>query len=361
VRILGLLLIAQLGFQVAYAQDSAPNEAPYIQDDNEFDAFSNEAPPAGEETDAASIENDLKKKPEEKKETVDLNAPSDKKIEDDLILEDDNAPQIATPDEPAPYSEPVVEDVKPTKKVPRSSKISQSSKGGVEYIQHPQAAHGLIMIKKDGSYVYRTQEVKQHEFSGAFRFGMIDPPKITSAAVGNAGSVTYSDMYSGGSQPLLSFDFEWQPYKSFGKLGLQTGFGLLVANGKGRFIDDGTEAKEKYTFIAIPLNIGVTYRMEWMHRQWFAPYVSAGGTYIGVAEFRDDGKSPSFNGSPGAYGGGGLLLNISAVNRDTAFTLQSEYGITNLWVSLDYRYLATFNEDMDFSSSIIGAGIVCDY
>ncbi|NUN07074.1 MAG: hypothetical protein HUU57_15100, partial [Bdellovibrio sp.] len=70
---------------------------------------------------------------------------------------------------------------------------------------------------------------------------------------------------------------------------------------------------------------------------------------------------PSLVGTPGGYGAAGLLLNITAMNRDTAFTLRSEYGIANLWVSLDYRYLKTFNEDLDFSSNILGAGIVADY
>ena len=107
--------------------------------------------------------------------------------------------------------------------------------------------------------------------------------------------------------------------------------------------------------------MGLNYRLEIWDRQWVAPYVSGGGTYIGVAEFRDDGKGPNLVGTPGAYGGGGLMFNISAMSRNTAFTLRTEYGIQNLWVSLDAKYLATFSEDLDFSSTIVGGGIVCDY
>jgi hypothetical protein len=360
-RLIVLLLAQALWTPIAFAQDSAPKEAPYIQEDNEFDAFTNELPPPEEEKDAAALEKEISK-PAEKKETVDLNKESDKKLEDQLIFPEEDTSKVATPfTEPSPYVEPQIEQVQPTKKTPRSSKISKSEKGGYEYIQHPQASKGLMMITKEGAYVYRTNDKLDYKHSGSFTFSMIDAPQITSAAAGNNGSTSFRDMYSGGQQPLIGFTFEWQPFRTFGRLGLQAGFNLLMASGNGRFISDGTEAKEKYTFLAVPLNVGLSYRLEWFNRQWVAPYVAGGGTYIPVIEFRDDGKEPSKNGSPGVYGGGGLMFNISAINRETAFTLQSEYGIQNLWVTLDAKYLKTFNEDLDFSSSVLGAGITCDY
>ncbi len=188
----------------------------------------------------------------------------------------------------------------------------------------------------------------------------MDPPKIISAD----GRTTFDEMYSGGPQPLFMYDYEWHPFSGFGKLGLQLGFGFMMAHGRGRFANPSmgaTKAREEYTFVAIPLNLGVLYRLQWASRQWVAPYVAGGGTYIAVGEFRNDGKAPNGTGAPGAYGAAGLLFNISAIDRSTAFTLNTEYGISNLWVSVDYKYLQTFNEDLDFSSSIVGAGIVVDY
>lgn len=328
-------------------QDSAPQEAPYVQEDNEFDAFSNDSAPPGEEADALSIEEEIKSG------TVNLNEPSEKKLEDELQFDEPSSVV-----EPARPVEPVIIEppLPPPTKAPRPRvKTAKDPRGGYEYIEHPQAKKGLKMITKEGTYIYRTAEKKKYDKAGAFRVGLMDPPKITAAD-----GTSFSQMYSSNQQPLFSFDFEWQPFQSFGRLGVQAGFGFMLTSGAGRFLDGSGAAQEKYTFVAAPLNLGVVYRFEFMSRQWVTPYAAGGGTYIGVAELRDDGKLKTV-GTPGVYGGGGLLINISSISRETGFTLQSEYGIMNLWLSLDYKYLASLNDDLNFSSSIMGLGVVCDY
>lgn len=364
-----VFLIAASLFQYAIAQEveTAPQEPPYVQEENEFETSPKKNQMDEDldiEKEIQSANEDLKSKKETKKETVDLNkqGDSEKKLEDELSIEDES-PVVEQPgvDEPAVIPEEPKLDVKP-RASQKPKVVRQPIKGKVEYIEHPLAAQGLTTITKEGTYIYKTADIKEKNISGIVRMGMMDPPKI----VATDGTTTFDSMYSGSQQSILMFDYEWHPFSGYGKLGVQAGFGLLLAYGNGRFVSDdpainGSQAKEKYTFVALPINVGVVYRLEWLHRQWFAPYVSGGGTYIPVAEIRDDGKSPNAMGTPGAYGAGGMLFNISAINRDTAFTLKSEYGINNLWVSIDYRYLQTFNEDLDFSSSIVGGGIVVDY
>ncbi|MNT42932.1 hypothetical protein D3C72_1793730 [compost metagenome] len=80
-----------------------------------------------------------------------------------------------------------------------------------------------------------------------------------------------------------------------------------------------------------------------------------------MAEFRDDGKGPNATGAPGAYGAGGLMFNVGSLDRETAFALNAEYDIKNLWVTSEFRYLKTFNDAIDFSSSIINVGVSVDY
>lgn len=258
-------------------------------------------------------------------------------------------PQFSTEEE-------IVYDVRPTRQ--DSVVVERSPKGGVEYIEHPLAAKGLTEIRRDGSYIYKTGQETDSQGSGAFRLAMMDPPKITAAD-----GTTFEMMYSDGQQPYFSFDFEWQPFQGFGRLGIGTGFGILVAQGNGRFLDPSManmEAKEKYTFLALPLILSLNYRLQFKDRQLFIPYMTAGGSYYGVVEYRDDGKVKAV-GTPGAFGGGGILFNISGVDQETAFTLRNDYGIANLYVSLDYKYSTTFSEDLDFTSHMIGAGIVADY
>ncbi|NUN04430.1 MAG: hypothetical protein HUU57_01600, partial [Bdellovibrio sp.] len=268
-----VIALALISFH-AKAQESAPQEAPYIQEDNEFEDLPVPAEP----------------------EAVNLNDSQIMGAEgvDDIFKEETTVPVAEEPAViPADPVAPVYRPARPS--VGRST--SDPKKGGVKYIEHPLAAKGLIAITKDGSYIYKTKDSGKFNNTGSFRFGLMDPPKISAAD-----GTSFEMMYSKGQQPVFMFDYEWQPFTGFGKLGVQAGFGVLLANGSGRFVTppaDGKTPKEKYTFAAIPLNVGLVYRLEWMSRQWLAPYVAGGGTYMGVAEFRDDGKSPSLVGTPG--------------------------------------------------------------
>lgn len=386
---LWLVLVALLAvtmFHTANAQtkDSAPKEPPFVEEE-EFDLPAtplNQATPAqadpltSETDDAASIENEILQSggepvaPPPANSTVDLNkdVPEAGSQSEDLLLEEE-APVIAAPSNEIPASEMPLEEeppvpVKAAAPVYSDDVVAKSAAGGVRYIHHPQAAVGLIRIEKDGTYVYKTKDKGDVKTTGGFRIGSIDAPKIYSED-GTSFAKMYSDQV-----PVLMFDYDWQPFKMSQNFKIQAGINIMLANGNGRFAESGPSgsdptageaAKEEYTFAAIPLNVGLAYRFQYMDRQILAPYIIGGGSYIPVIEYRDDGKSTNAVGTPAAYGGGGLLINVGAIDRDTAFTLRSEYGVTNLWVSLEYRYLKSFSEDVDFSSNLISAGLTLDY
>lgn len=213
-----------------------------------------------------------------------------------------------------------------------------------------------MRIERDGTYIYRVKTKKATE-TGIFRAGIMEPPKITAAD----GVNNFAGMYGEGGLPAFFMEYEWQPFSKYGKLGVQAGLGLAVAEGNGYFINDpGTVPQETYTFIVVPVNLGVIYRLEYFNRQWVAPYVSGGGSYIGVAELRDDNEN-NFSGTPAVYGSAGLMFNISAADRMLAFNLSSEYGIANLWLIADFRYQYAFSEDLDFSGSTISFGVGADF
>jgi hypothetical protein len=351
VNIRSALIISMLTTAVVVAKaqtpESAPQEPPFTQEDTEFD-------------DSQRIENEILNAepgqrippPPQQKGTVNLNETVPEaggSVEDELNkMENSVVKELPIQDEPvvvAPrYNEPQV--------------ARKSARGGVEYIHHPQAAKGLMRIEKDGTYVYRTAESKNFSSTGSFHIGMMDSPRIEASANG----VTFKQMYTEGPIPVLGFDFEWKALKFMGPIRAQIGLGFIMATGKGRFVQDTTNIpKEEYTFLAIPLTVGGLYRLQWKDYQALAPFVAAGGIYYPVVEFRDDGETPNAVGSPGVYGSGGMLLNVGALDTDTKFTLNTEYGIKNLWVSVEYRQIQTFTEDLDFSSGLLNLGITVDY
>lgn len=342
VIIITLVLFALTISHFAFAENVAteenpPQEAPYIQEESEF----------GKTTQwPVDVEKEIKDSAEVSAEPL---APA-------------TTPQVQTPTQIIRIEEPIpqIEEIQipATPKMKEAQSLRKDPRKGIKYIEHPMAAKGLIKIEKDGTYIYKTDDISSSSKTGTVRFGSIKAPEITA----KDGATSFSDMYEGPNLPYVMFDYEWQPFTSFGRLGLQLGAGLIYSQGNGRFSSPSTvTAKERYSFIAIPMTLGALYRVEWAQHQWIAPYVSGGGAFVAAIEARDDNSSPHGVGVPGIYGAGGMLFNITAMDRMTAFTLRKEYGISNLWLSSEFRILKTFKESVSFSSDILSLGIGVDY
>lgn len=331
-KTLAITVVVILGLQAHAQNEEAPPMEPPYTDDNEFDPVLGEDPTAtnspipvtpGVDPSSVPAATPAAKKPVAK--------PAEKKT---------------TGYEPA-YAMPTYKKGQPLEK-------------GVKLIQHPDAKKGLMRIEADGTYVYKVKTTPKEQ-TGIIRFGYMNPPNIQSAD----GTTDFKQMYSSEDIFTLMVDYEWQPFSKYGKLGVQVGVGFSTTTGQGRFLvpDPGTgtyEALEKYDFIILPVNLGVIYRLEYFKRQWVAPYLSGGGSYIAVAELRDDGKS-NFTGTPAAYGAGGLMFNITALDKEMAFNLDAEYGVGNLWLVTEYRYQKAFSEDLDFTGGIMSFGISADF
>tara|TARA_B110001454_G_scaffold219200_1_gene251833 strand:+ start:58056 stop:59048 length:993 start_codon:yes stop_codon:yes gene_type:complete len=309
---------------------------------------------------------------------------------DDVFLEvDPNTPKAEAPVEDLPPNEPPytktqdeleaqkllnqdippeVEDTPeaPKKKPAPAAKVveTESSQSGRQKIAHPDAKRGLYLIDQNtGKYYYKTEKLSKKNQSTSIRVGSITRPNITMESGGN--TYTFQDIYGSNDLTFLMLDYEWQPFRSFGKLGVVMGAGFFTASGNGRFanpaVQDGEPAKETFTFIGLPISLGGIYRLEFSERQWFAPFVIGGGSYYVLAELRDDGKAPKIVGTPAAYAGGGILLNITRWSKDIDFAMDREYGISNMWLSAEFRTIQSGNEDLDVSSDVFNIGISVDY
>lgn len=230
-------------------------------------------------------------------------------------------------------------------------------------MEHPQAAKGLIKIEKDGAYIYRTKPLET-KASSHIRIGSMPALDIHTSYVdanGQSQEVTFADLYTGSSLPYFMYDYEWQPFRSAPHLGLQLGGGLFVTEGHGRLISTNETSEEKFTFIGLPLNAGAVFRLQIGPHPWLAPYVAGGGTYMILLEKRDDKSMPAAIGVPGAYGAGGLMFNLAAFDRDTAYSLGSEYGIGNIWLVVEARYMKTFGQTLNMSNTLISGGFSVDF
>ncbi len=231
-----------------------------------------------------------------------------------------------------------------------------SYKKGYHLEPHPQAAKGLIRIEKDGTYVYRTKPSPQTGTVGV-KFGALSPPKITAV-----NGLIFKDIYGGGSVPIVLVDYEWLPFESFGKLGLQVGSGLITASGKGRFkLPRDDRPEETYTLYVFPNHLDAIYKFQYSNKQLFVPYLTGGGMYFGLFELRDDQTVPKMAGSTAVTGSAGMLFSLSRLDKIAGSTLDIEYGINNAWVTLEARYILGLKKTYDFTSTVLVGGLTLDF
>jgi hypothetical protein len=237
------------------------------------------------------------------------------------------------------------------------NKPTGPAKGGSVRVPHPRAAEGLLRINKDGSYQYKTAQ-KEKSQSSAFKISSMTAPDIHGAE----SAITYKSMYGSSDLVGVGFEYDWQPFRGFGALGVQLETGFWTASGKGSFKRNPTEkAQETYNIFIVPATVFLNYRFEFVRRQWVVPFVNGGATFYGMAEIRDDAKSPAFGGAPAAGGGGGLLFSISRLDAESAFRLSEEYGIADMWIVVEARAMKGLSQDVDFTSQTINAGIMADF
>lgn len=239
-----------------------------------------------------------------------------------------------------------------------------------EKIRHPLAQEGLVRIKKDGTYIYDIERPLRKE-SSRITFGQADHPEITlliqqadasGTPTGVEREFTFSDLYNENSGFILGYDYEWFYFVDKGKLGVQAGFSAMFANGHGRLKAlPNDPSTESFTFVTLPITLGGVYRLEWKDKQLVAPYVAGGGTYVVLLEKREDKSTPSAIGGLGFYATGGLLFNIGALDRDAGFQLESEYGISNMWLSLEFRVIEVSSSAFGFSNKYLNAGLSFDF
>lgn len=235
---------------------------------------------------------------------------------------------------------------------------------GLKKIQHAGAADGLTRIDANGVYIYDVENELKNQ-SSHIRVGSADNPQITIDITdinGNITTVNFDDIYEGASKLTIGYDYEYFFTLNGGKLGAQIGAAFQYAQGQGRLVLNPTlKSIETFSFVTLPMYLGAVYRFEYKDKQLFAPYVAGGGVYMALAEKREDRSKINAIGAPGFYGAGGILFNITAMDREMASDFDSEYGISNLWINLEFKTVNVSSEVFEYQSNYIQSGLSFDF
>lgn len=242
--------------------------------------------------------------------------------------------------------------------------ISENSDESLKYdgtrvkkIKHPLSKSGLYKITAEGHYLYKTERTPQ-DHGGSFRIGSISLENFSNPKNSN---VTFQSIYGDESSAILLIDYEWQLTQTGGKLGWKVGSGLMTASGKGRFVSDSSPALEEFNFFLFPNSVAGIYRFQYWERQWFVPFVELGVDYFTFIELRDDDKGAKLGGTAGAHAAGGISFSLTALDKNNLAVLDQEYGVNNLWLTIELRALLGLNQAMDISSNFLNAGILVEF
>lgn len=238
-------------------------------------------------------------------------------------------------------------------------------------IHHSEADNGLVRITSDGTYIYDIKREMRHQ-SSRITFGHALQPEVsidierrdpnTGNGTGQFQTFNFGDLYKETSSFIIGYDYEWFPWiTKGGKLGLQAGTALMYASGHGKLLSTLDTSREEFTFFTVPITAGAVYRLEWKDRQWVAPYVAGGGTYTALFEKREDKSTPQATGAPGFYAAGGILVNLGMIDEDSGYALDSEYGVSNLWLTVEFKVIEVNAETFTFSNQYLNAGVAFDF
>jgi hypothetical protein len=70
---------------------------------------------------------------------------------------------------------------------------------------------------------------------------------------------------------------------------------------------------------------------------------------------------PRFGGSPAAYAGGGLAINMNFMDTRSMLELDREYGINDVWFTAEFRRFQAIDTRFDFSANFINAGFLISF
>lgn len=264
-------------------------------------------------------------------------------------------------DSPAPSEDTVETDNEPLPVIKKKKATDFSDDR--RFIEHPNAAKGLIRIDKNKVYYYKVPTSEQ-KGAGNFKFAMYEPTELANP---DDASINYNNIYDEEAFPMILYEHEWQIWQGFGKFGITAGTGLFYATGHGQFETpqpDGSRPREKFMFITVPISVGAIYRMQYWDSQPLVPYGGGGLDLMGFAERRDDDQNPpagaAFGAAPASHFFAGVAIQLGK-GAASFIDLDREYGINKIWITGEFRQYVGLSDKYDFSGEAINGGLTAEF
>jgi hypothetical protein len=286
-------------------------------------------------------------------EMQDIKAPEQEVIEDSFNFEDSFSESDSSF---APTDEP--EKLKPVRRNSFTESEKQTTTKDGRYIYHPNQDKGLFKINKNDEYLYRYEKTKLNGFLH-LKFGSYNFENFPSDVPG----VQFVDFYDSNSAFTFLLEYDWPIFKKMQSLSLNFSGGFSYNRGRGQFVDTSiaTPVQERYTLWFLPMGLGLTYKLKFISNQIFLPYVNGSLNYNLLLEYREGFEAFKYLGIFGAHFAGGVSINLGWFERLTALQLDQEFGINNVYLTLEGRQVVSFEEDNDITGFVFLGGLSFEY
>lgn len=257
-----------------------------------------------------------------------------------------------------------IEKIEPVRQRSRFTENEPNDSKDGKYIYHPNQEKGLYKINKNEEYLYKYERSKINGFFhlkiGSYNFKNFE----TNADVpANTTRPRFVDFYDTNTPLTFLLEYDWPLFKKLQSLSLSFSGGFSYNRGSGRFTDANVTSpvQERYTFWFLPVGVGLTYKFKFINNQIFLPYVNGTLNYNLLLEYREGFDAFEYLGVFGAHVAGGIAINLGWFERLTALQLDQDFGINNVYLTLEGRQVLSFENESDIGGFVFLGGLSFEY
>lgn len=145
-----------------------------------------------------------------------------------------------------------------------------------------------------------------------------------------------------------------------GRYGLEAGAGFMYVTGKAVGATSGAVSGDSFDLLMVPMETNAVMRFDFVENQVVVPYVKAGVDYV---YFRENVSGDKTSGlKTGLHGSGGLQFLVEGIDTDSS--LESDYGINDIYFILDAKYgwINSFGKTgLNLSGMTYSAGLLFEF
>ena len=229
------------------------------------------------------------------------------------------------------------------------------------FLQEDSYFDELQEVDRKGVHKYKVKssDIKAH---ASLKIGMITPPQFES-------DIPYSRIYDSSLNFLTLLNYEFFLFQKLGRMSLDLGTGLMFASGQGIFDPEGINsylnrqggAREVYFLFIMPLNLGITYKLQYWKQQFVYPYASCGVSMFNILELRDDKIFPHVLVMPSTYFAFGVMFNVDFMSGSAVNHLEKDYGVNHMYILAEFRQHLNITTTSNLTNSMILAGVGFDF